>query len=385
MNNTFEWTEYEINKLCELKKDSQSYSNIELEFDKDTNCISRTKKSIQRKWDKIKYQYEDIIPPKKVKQKVEVKDERKIYSSEFIDEVIEYIIGNCKRKNFISLEQIAYTFDVPDTYPEFVVNEANTKSIPLRINCGLVYYNKNYNNVIQLSEIKEFETIDTNKFSVGIVSDTHLGSKACKIKELNTFYQYLKNNNIKYCLHAGDWVDGIGIYSGQEFEQDYIGFGKQSEFFIENYPKVDGITTIGISGNHDYSFISKAGVDILHYITLERPDIVDLGVYQGIVKINDIVFKLHHPDGGNSYAISYKLQKILETLDAGINVFIMGHFHQNCILHGYKTDIALMPGSFQGETSFSTRKGLRNIVGGYILDINKTNKGIEYSTRWLKL
>lgn len=225
----------------------------------------------------------------------------------------------------------------------------------------------------------------TYPFTFAAISDTHIGSRACDYEALNYFYDYAHSLGVKHVLHAGDWVDGLGVYSGQEFEQDCIGFGQQANRFIERYPKRHGIKTSGICGNHDYSFIVKAGVDILDYISLRRSDINYCGIYQGIVQFGDIRIKLHHPDGGLSYAISYKMQKILETQDVDFDIFMMGHFHQCVVLEGYRNPLAIMPGSFQRETSFSTRKGLRNVIGGYIITVDHINDKFEFMTKWVDL
>jgi DNA polymerase II small subunit/DNA polymerase delta subunit B len=39
-------------------------------------------------------------------------------------------------------------------------------------------------------------------------------------------------------VHAGDIVDGCGVYHGQQFEQDRVGFGEQIADIKENYPDV---------------------------------------------------------------------------------------------------------------------------------------------------
>ena len=371
VNNSESWTQYELDKLIYYIKEQPSLSaeDIGYYFWKDKKCHSRDSIEIEAK----------------IKELKKIKDEETIKTR---PPLLDYVMNYCKKHKYITKELIMEIYpgiQLPEIME--MIQKANKDSIPLCYDNGNILLYRDYiaQNISSKQNPLSIITDNPKKFSVGIISDTHLGSKAFKGKELNNFYDYLEKNNIQYCLHAGDWVDGMGVYSGQEFEQDCIGFGKQVDFFVDNYPRRKNIKTIGISGNHDYSFITKAGVDILQHITLKREDIINIGAYQGVVNINSVKFMLHHPDGGCSYSLSYRLQKVLETLENNINVFIMGHFHQNILLHGYKSDVALMPGSFQGETSFSIRKGLKNVIGGFILDIDRSSGRIEYTTRWIKL
>ena len=135
--------------------------------------------------------------------------------------------------------------------------------------------------------------------------------------------------------------------------------------------------------------MSHSYVDIIRTICNKRSDIINCGYYQGTVIIGGLKIKLHHPDGGLSYALSYKLQKMLETNDTmkDYDIFVMGHYHQSFIMHDYVVPLAMMPGSFQRDTPFSKRKGLKNIIGGYIVRIKtgRITQTKEYTTQWIDL
>ena len=95
---------------------------------------------------------------------------------------------------------------------------------------------------------------DENYIRFGVVSDTHFGSKSAEINKLKHFYEYCANDGITTILHAGDMLEGIRVYKGQEYEQNQYGFESQTNLLMNI--QIEGIKTYTILNNHDYSFIS---------------------------------------------------------------------------------------------------------------------------------
>ena len=94
--------------------------------------------------------------------------------------------------------------------------------------------------------------------AIAYISDIHVGSKIMLKQLFLKFIKMLKNpeddlfGKIKYICIAGDVVDGIGIYPGQENELEIKDIWKQYEYldkFLEELP--DYISVIIIPGNHD--------------------------------------------------------------------------------------------------------------------------------------
>ncbi len=98
-----------------------------------------------------------------------------------------------------------------------------------------------------------------------LISDLHIGSKLFMREEFNRFLLWLNGKlgnayqrevagKIKYVVVAGDIVDGIGVYPGQEKELAVTDIYQQysvASKFIEQIP--DYIELIVIPGNHDAS------------------------------------------------------------------------------------------------------------------------------------
>ena len=221
----------------------------------------------------------------------------------------------------------------------------------------------------------------------GIVSDTHLCSTHEKLNELHTFYHICKKMKVDTILHAGDMVAGWKVYRGQENEVHTFGAIGQSNYVIENYPKVKGIKTYFITGNHCESFWKLAGIDIGDVIADKREDMIYLGMYDADVFLKGVHIKLHHGDGGGAYALSYKGQKYAEQIPSGKKprVMIIGHFHTS-FYFWYRNIHIINAGCFEGQTTFLARKMLNPAIGGWIVDLRlgkKKNDVIACQTGWI--
>jgi len=215
------------------------------------------------------------------------------------------------------------------------------------------------------------------EIKIGVISCTHLGSKYQQLTSLLEFYQICSNSGVHHIFHCGDLLDGIDVYPGQEYEIFQHGLDAQVSYAIEKYPKIEGVKTYLIAGNHDYSFIKKAGADALDIIARQRPDIVYLGAYGAYPQVGNLKIYLSHGHAGNPYARSYRLQKMIEQFssEAKPDFFFLGHYHTNCILPHYRNVFAIQLPSFQAQTPYLRRMGLYPEIGGYILTLKLNDEG----------
>lgn len=216
-------------------------------------------------------------------------------------------------------------------------------------------------------------------FKIGVVSDTHLGSEHQQLTYLRAAYDIFKKEGIKKVFHAGDVVEGNGrLFKGQQFEMFLHGADAMVKYTIEAFPKVPGITTYMIGGSHDYSFYKESGVDVLAKIADKREDIEYLGISGATVVLNGLKVYLMHGDGGNAYARSYKMQKIIEQFpaDKKPNILLLGHYHVTCSLPWYRNVTAFQLPCFQTQTQYLRAKGLAPDLGFLILEITPDPKGI---------
>lgn len=363
------WSDYELKTLyiCKyLLSKRVQYSFIEEMFLNDVRCENRSAEAIRKKFNEI-----NIID----------------FEGANIESTKEYLLSLIKKEPY-TLEEYNKLLKLPIPIIKHFISEFRDNNIPVNIiESGHVVYNKS--NFVSAQDIANYSLNNINienpnEVLFGIVSDTHFGSKSCEVEKLNYFYDYCKNKNIKTVFHAGDLVDGIKVYKGQEYEQTYYGFQSQCESVIKNYPKIEGIKTYAILGNHDYSFISLCDSDPFDKICMYRPDIIYSGKYFGEIKIGNFIIAMHHPDAGQSYALTYKMQKILESTKKFYDGYIIGHYHSSVSLFNYHSNWSCLAGSFQNETMFSRRKGLRNTIGGFVVRmIKKTDKSIIIEPSWI--
>jgi predicted phosphodiesterase len=218
--------------------------------------------------------------------------------------------------------------------------------------------------------VKRYEGNDYLKFAV--VSDTHFSSRKQQLTFLNVFYDRVVKEGIETVLHAGDWTDGDGrVYRGQEFELFNHGADAQVGYLVRNYPKRKGVTTYGIAGNHDWSFWERGGYDVVASFARQREDIKYLGPMSAKIMLGKLKVRLIHLPKGNTYARSYRMQKVIEQITPGDKPELMygGHLHSWTQLPMYRNVNAWQMGCFQSQTTFEARMGLYPELGGLIVEI----------------
>jgi len=211
----------------------------------------------------------------------------------------------------------------------------------------------------------------------GVISDTHLCSKYCRMDHLSAFYDDIQAEGIDTVYHAGDVLDGDNVYRGHRYEVDIVGSDAQVDYVVQNYPYREGVKTRFITGNHDLQFFKEQGRDVGRAIAAERPDMEYLGQLGAYVNITKTLrMYLLHPDSGPAYAISYKPQRIAAGFFGGEKpaIMIIGHYHQAEYLFERNIHI-IQAGSWQGQTPYLRRKGIWPKVGGWIVEIGITKEG----------
>ena len=225
-----------------------------------------------------------------------------------------------------------------------------------------------------------------NTFKFGVVSDTHLGSRYQALTALWDFYRLCGRRRVDTVFHCGDLCDGERVYRGQEYEIFVHGADAQTEYTIQNYPKVKGVSTRLISGNHDQSFLATAGYNLAKRVCEVREDMTYLGDNLAFITVDKIKIALMHGAGGNAYARSYKIQKICEQLSSENkpNFLFLGHYHAPNITPGYRNIEAVQMSCFQCQTPFLARFGLMPFVAGLIVELQTDESGLaRVSYEWI--
>ncbi len=218
---------------------------------------------------------------------------------------------------------------------------------------------------------------------IGVVSDTHIGSRFESPEELQAVYDEFAFRGISTVLHAGDVMAGAGMYRGNV--TDELTPAQQVDRADEHYPRVPGVRTLMIAGNHDLHGDFR-GANPVHALARRRTDIVYLGNDRATVTLEDGTrILLAHGSGPSAYAHSHKAQRFIEQLPEADrpDILVLGHFHKAAFFRHHGVT-CLMAGCFQRQTPFMRDRGISPDIGGWIVTIRDAHDGTRtVSAEWI--
>ncbi len=244
------------------------------------------------------------------------------------------------------------------------------------------------------------KTIDED-IAVCMMSDIHVGSKLFMRKNFDNLLDWLHGRvgdqkqrelatKVKYITIAGDLVDGIGVYPGQEINLEITDIYEQYKAFSELMLRIpDWIQVIIAPGNHDAvrksdpqpplspelvpdlykasnftmigspTTVSMHGMKELIYHGTSFSDFISelpQASYEENVKIMiEMLKKRHvHPIYGGKPITPEKYDKLM--IEEVPDIFHTGESHMNCY-EIYKGTICLNSGTWQGLTEFQVKHG----------------------------
>lgn len=201
---------------------------------------------------------------------------------------------------------------------------------------GNKYDLETLNQISKIGERKESQKqkilLDGDIHDFMFITDTHIGEKHYAPEYMDAVCEEAYKHGIKTMYHAGDVSEGMSNRAGQIYELNRIGYDAQKEYCIQELSKFEGEISL-IDGNHDRWFIKSNGAIIVKDICEHNDSWHFIGHDEGDIEINGITIKLFHGEDSSSYAISYRIQKLVESFYGGEkpNVLLAGHVHK----HGY--------------------------------------------------
>ncbi|WP_457611842.1 DNA-directed DNA polymerase II small subunit [Methanocaldococcus sp.] len=267
-------------------------------------------------------------------------------------------------------------------------------------------FNKNYiyvNEIVRPSISKNYINKANEEVYMAFLSDIHVGSNEFLYKDFEKFIEFLNGNvnnsleerivsKLKYICIAGDLVDGIGVYPGQEedlYEIDIIKQYEEIASYIEEIP--EHIAIIISPGNHDAVRPAEPQPKLPEKITklFNRENIYFVGnpctlnihgldtlLYHGR-SFDDLVSQIASASYENPFTIMKELikrrhlspvyggrtpitpeDKDYLVIDRDIDILHTGHIHING--YGIYKNVALVnSGTFQEQTDFQKRMGIK--------------------------
>ena len=234
-----------------------------------------------------------------------------------------------------------------------------------------------------------YNIIDNEEnIKVMLISDTRFGSIYQQTTILNDMYLKAKKMGVKYVFLTGDVVEGIyrGAKSIYNTTLHKDGYDDQADYVAACFPRIQGITTYFVTGEHDLSFLKGTDkVDIGKLIAAKRDDMIYLGPKRkkvsfvtGDRRSGSISFYLQHSSGNVPYTISYKPQQKISSLrnEDKTDILVTSHFAacDSFLRRGVR--------SYQVPTVTATTDEMKdantpvyNTIGAWVVSLDRDKKG----------
>lgn len=223
----------------------------------------------------------------------------------------------------------------------------------------------------------------SNKIRIGIMSDTHIGSKLFNYEAFDNLIKDFKDVDVIY--FAGDILEGMSGREGHIYELEEVGWTNQlnkAKELLRHLPK----ECYFILGNHDLWAMKKAnaGFNVGLELASDNSKLHYLGDLEATINLGrNCNIRLTHY-GGTAYALSYWGQKYCNSLEGGNkpNMVINGHLHKS-IYFQYRNIQYFEAGTLQNQSEFMRMKGSPVSVGYWIVDLSFDKFGIKkLSPKW---
>jgi UDP-2,3-diacylglucosamine pyrophosphatase LpxH len=217
---------------------------------------------------------------------------------------------------------------------------------------------------------------------VGVIGDIHAGSKYFLRAQLQDFIARAYDKGVRHMLVPGDLLDGC--YKHGLFELSHHGVDDQADDLLDTLPMLSGLDYHYVTGNHDETFTALTGMDTGRLIEDRafrrgRTDMHYHGCRGGLLRLGGVKVELWHPRKGKSYALSYHLQKCIESIPAASgrkpDILIAGHWHTFCYFEQRAVHAIASPCWQGGGSSFGKSLGGAPSIGGLIVSWELTAHG----------
>ena len=220
---------------------------------------------------------------------------------------------------------------------------------------------------------------------IGAITDTHIGHKRFSEDRLFQSFEEFKKERVDFIVHSGDVTEGMSNRPGQIYELDQLGYDMQKIKAVELFGQWTDTDIYAIDGNHDRWFLKNNGAIIVKDIDDKLSNFHFIGHDEGDISLKGKAsLRLWHGEDGNSYALSYRIQKIVESFSGGEkpDMLICGHTHKYMNLFD-RNIYCVSAGSIQAQTAWMRGKRIAAHVGFCILDVWINDDGVaKFGCTW---
>lgn len=221
-----------------------------------------------------------------------------------------------------------------------------------------------------------------NTYLFGACGDQHIGSKYFREDVASDVYERYSRAGVQAAFNTGNWIDGEARFNKHDLAVH--GMAAQLDALSELYPRGEGFDTYAVVGrDHEGWYEQREGVNIGQYAetvmrSKGRKDWHHIGLMESHVILKNAntgktaTLAVVHPGGGSAYALSYSIQKIVESLEGGEkpHVAFYGHYHK--LWSGNIRNIwCFQTGCAQDQTPFMRQRRLEAHVGAYLAGLEQ--------------
>jgi len=222
-------------------------------------------------------------------------------------------------------------------------------------------------------------SFEGNEICFGSLSDTHLGSIYTDPDMLYYAFDEFANHGVDFITHSGDVHEGLSHRPGHMYECTHLGYSAQLDHSRAIFSQWTDSDIYMVDGNHDRWYIKSNGALIVDELCRGQKNLHFIGHDEGNININGIIIKLWHGEDGSSYAFSYRIQKIVESLTGGEkpNLLICGHTHKS--LYMFDRHIhCISAGAIQKQSKWMRSKRAASHTGFYITRMGISDTGVSW-------
>jgi predicted phosphodiesterase len=213
---------------------------------------------------------------------------------------------------------------------------------------------------------------------IAYMTDTHIGSVFFKEPLFDKAIKEFKKEHCDILIHTGDVTEGLSHRPGHIYDLEKIGYTSQKDYAIQllkEWPK----ESYYISGNHDcwYMQNSNLGANIVQDIVKNIPKASWLGFDEGDLLLKGKTkLRMWHGLDANTYAVGYRVQKIIESFTGGEKPQILCCGHTHKALYMFERNVhAVSGGALSLQSRWMRGKRISNHTGFWTLDIWINKKG----------
>lgn len=227
--------------------------------------------------------------------------------------------------------------------------------------------------------VLEITSRPDNTFVFGAAGDLHAGSKYTRWDVRDDLYRQFIEAGAQCSFDTGNWIDGDASFN--RYDVEATGLDRQCRLLAERHPR--GLPTYAVWGDdHEGWYVQREGIDVGRYCeSIMREaghEWTNLGFMEAHILLKNAnsgktaSMAVVHPGGGSAYAVSYSIQKIIESLEGGEKpaVGLYGHYHKGWA--GIIRNVfAVQTMCQQDQTPFMRKKRIEAHVGGVLVKLRQ--------------